>query len=70
MELVLSDATSSVTSDGNWARSSGSRSRTPSTVWMTLAPGCIVTRTMTAGWLLNRPSVRVSSTPSTTLATS
>jgi hypothetical protein len=70
MELVLSDATCSVTSGGSCACSSGSSARTLSTVSMMLAEGCRVISTMIAGSPLNRPSVRVSSTPSSTSATS
>ena len=70
MELVRSDATCMRTSCGNWACSCGSSARTPSTVSMTLAPGWLVTSTITAGWPLNRPSVLMFSTPSHTSATS
>ena len=70
IELVLSDATCSVTSSGSWACSSGSMARTASTVAITFAPGWRVTSTTTAGLPLNRPSVLVFSTPSTTSATS
>ncbi len=70
MELVLSDATAMWMSCGSCACSSGSRARTPSTVSMMLAPGWRVTSTMMAGSPLNRPRVRVFSTPSTTRATS
>ena len=70
MELVRSEATCSLTSSGSCACSSGSRARTPSTVSMTLAPGCSVTSTITAGSPLNRPSVLMFSTPSLTSATS
>ena len=70
MELVLSDATSSVMSCGSWARSSGSMARTPSTVAMMLASASRRISTMMAGSPLNSPSVRRFSTPSTTLATS
>ncbi len=70
IELVRSEATCSVTSAGSSACSSGSMARTESTVWMTLADGWRVTRTMIAGSPLKRPSVRVSSTLSITSATS
>ncbi len=70
MELVRSDATSSFTSGGSWACSSGISARTLSTVSMMLAPGWRVTSTITAGWPLNRPSVLTFSTLSTTSATS
>ena len=70
IELVLSEATASCTSGGNWACSCGSSARTPSTVSMTLAPGCSVTSTITAGSPLNKPSVLMFSTLSATSATS
>jgi hypothetical protein len=70
MELVRSDATCTSMSAGSCARSSGMRLRTPSTVSMMFAPGCCVTSTITAGWPLNRPTVRVFSTLSITSATS
>ena len=40
IELVRSDATCSLMSSGSCACSAGSSARTPSTVSMTLAPGC------------------------------
>jgi len=70
MEFVRSDATCRVTSPGSCACRVGSSARTPSTVSMTLASGCRVTSTMTAGWPLNRPRVLMFSTPSITSATS
>ncbi len=70
IELVLSVATCRSMSPGNWALSSGSSARTPSTVSMMLAPGWRVTSTTTAGLPLNSPSVRTSSGPSLTVATS
>ena len=70
MELVLSEATSTLMSCGSCARSSGSKARTPSTVSMMLAPGSRLISTTIAGSPLNRPRVRRFSTPSTTLATS
>ena len=70
MDWVLSEATCSRTSCGNWACSSGISARTPSTVSITLAPGWRVTSTITAGLPLKRPRVLVFSTPSTTSATS
>ena len=70
IELVLSEATCNCTSCGNCACNSGSSARTPSTVAITLASGWRVTRTITAGWPLNRPSVLLFSTPSPTSATS
>ena len=70
IELVLSEATSTLMSCGNWARNSGSSARTPSTVSMMLAPGSRVISTTMAGCPLKSPSVRRFSTPSTTVATS
>ncbi len=70
MELVLSEATCSSMSAGSCALSSGTSARTPSTVVITLAPGCFVMITTTAGLPLNSPSVRTSSGPSVTLAMS
>ena len=70
IELVRSDATCTEMSCGSCSRSSGRSLRTPSTVSMMLAPGSCVTSTITAGWPLNRPTVRVFSTLSVTRATS
>ncbi len=70
MLLVESEATCSLMSVGSWAASSGTTARMLLTVWITLAPGCWVTRIRIAGSLLNRPSVRVSATLSLTSATS
>ena len=70
IEFVPSEATRISTSDGNWACNSGNSARTPSTVSMTLASGWRVISTTMAGSPLNRPSVWLFSTPSTTSATS
>ena len=70
IEFVRSEATCMVTSCGSWACRVGSSARTPSTVSMTLAPGWLVTSTITAGSPLNRPRVLMFSTPSVTSAMS
>ena len=70
IECVRSDATWSSTSAGSSACSAGSSARTESTVSMTFAAGWLRISTMIAFSPLKRPSVRVSSTPSTTSATS
>ena len=49
---------------------SGRMSRTPSTVSMTLASGCLVTCTRTAGLPANQPAARVLRTPRETVAIS
>jgi hypothetical protein len=70
IEWVRSDATSSEMSLGSASSSEGSRSRTASTVSITLAPACSVISTITAGRPLNSPMVLMFSTPSLTSATS
>ncbi len=68
--IVRSIATSSLMSPGRSASSSGNSARTASTVSMMFAAGWRVTFTITAGLPLKRPSVWMSSAPSTTFATS
>ncbi len=67
---VASMATASVIVGGMDAWSCGSRARTRSTVWMMLAPGWRNTMIRTAGFPLESPPVRMSSTESVTVAMS
>ena len=55
---------------GSAAFSFGTAAFTASTVWMTLAPGCLNTMTSTAGLPLARPRLRKSCTLSCTSAMS
>ena len=70
MEVVVSTITSRSTATGRALRRAGRSLRIESTTWITLAPGCLVICTSTAGLPLNRPRLRTSSTLSMTCATS
>ena len=67
---VASMATERAIVGGMAAWSWGSRFRTRSTVSMMFAPGCRNTTSRTAGFPLESPAVRMSSTESVTVATS
>ena len=68
--LVRSDTTEMETLAGMKRLSSGSRALTLSTVSITLACGCLVIRSSTAGLPLNQPAARVLRTPWRISATS
>ena len=70
MVVLRSRATLRSTAPGMAAWSWGRRPRTRSTVSMMLAPGCRKMTTTTAGFLLEKPAARTSSTESFTVATS